>query len=81
VRINAAAQMQPSGILPLAPSPADPAMPFAVVLELDDEGLDLSTIPGGAVGTAAIYTDSVAATHIIRRVMVRMEAWMNYLKP
>jgi multidrug resistance efflux pump len=81
VRINAAAQMQPSGILPLAPSPTDPAMPFAVVLELDDEDLDLTTIPGGAVGTAAIYTDSVAATHVIRRVMVRMEAWMNYLKP
>jgi multidrug resistance efflux pump len=81
VRINAAAQLQPSGVLPQVPSPADPALPYGVVLELDDEDLDLSSIPGGAVGTAAIYTDSVAATHIIRRVMMRMEAWMNYLKP
>ena len=81
VRINAAAQLQPSGVLPQAPSPADPALPFVVILELDGEELDLSSIPGGAVGTAAIYTDSVAATHVIRRVMMRMEAWMNYLKP
>ena len=81
VRINAAAQLQPSGILPQAPSPGDPALPFGVVLELDGEEIDLSAIPGGAVGTAAIYTDSVAATHIIRQVMVRMEAWMNYLMP
>jgi multidrug resistance efflux pump len=81
VRINAAAQLQPSGILPQAPSPGDPALPFGVVLEFDGEEIDLSAIPGGAVGTAAIYTDSVAATHIIRRVMVRMEAWMNYLMP
>ena len=36
---------------------------------------------GAAAGTAAIYTDSVEATHIIRKVMVRMEARMNYIKP
>jgi len=81
VTVNSAAQMQPSGILPQVPTPADPVLPFAVVLELDDESIDLSKIPGGAAGTAAIYTDSVAATHVIRRVMVRMEAWMNYIKP
>ena len=79
--INASEQLQPSGILPLAPLVTDPALPYFVVLELDDESIDLTEIPGGAVGTAAIYTDSVAATHIIRKVMVRMEAWMNYIKP
>jgi multidrug resistance efflux pump len=81
VRINSAAQLQPSGILPQAPTPADPALPYGVILQLDDASFDLPSIPGGAVGTAAIYTDSVAATHIIRRVMMRMEAWMNYVKP
>ncbi len=34
-----------------------------------------------AIGTAAIYTESVTATHITRKAMVRTEAWMNYLKP
>jgi multidrug resistance efflux pump len=81
VNINPAAQLPPSGLLPPAPSPADPALPFAAILELDDESIDLTDIPGGATGTAAIYTDSVAATHVIRRVMMRMEAWMNYIKP
>lgn len=79
--VTAGAQIQPSGLLPQAPTAADPALPFFVALELDDESIDLAKIPGGAVGTAAIYTDSVSATHIIRRVMVRMEAWMNYIKP
>ena len=68
-------------LLPNAPMPTDPALPYAVILELDDESIDLLDIPGGAVGTAAIYTDSVGATHIIRKVMMRMEAWMNYIIP
>ena len=78
---NAAAQLQPSGLLPQVPLPTDPALPYGLVLKLDDESIDLSKIPGGAAGTAAVYTDSVAATHIIRKVMMRMEAWMNYIKP
>ena len=60
---------------------SDPALPYAVILELDDDSIDLLDIPGGAAGTAAIYTDSVAATHVIRKVMIRMEAWMNYITP
>jgi multidrug resistance efflux pump len=79
--INSAAQLQPSGILPDVPSMQDPVLPFAVILELDDPSIDLTKIPGGATGTAAIYTDSVAATHVIRKVMMRMEAWLNYIKP
>ena len=81
VDINSAAQVQPSGLFPNVPSMADPALPFAVIIELDDETIELTGIPGGAIGTAAIYTDSVAATHVIRRVMIRMESWMNYIKP
>ena len=81
VRINPSAQLPPSGMVPPAPTPADPTLPYAVVIEMEDEVLGLAKIPGGAVGTAAIYTDSVAATHIIRRVMIRMEAWLNYIKP
>jgi multidrug resistance efflux pump len=81
VPINPAAQLAPSGVIPVAPTPADPALPYGVAIRLDTDSFDLSNIPGGAAGTAAIYTDSVQATHVIRRVMVRMEAWMNYLKP
>ena len=74
-------QLQPAGEVPAAPSSSDPAVPFGVILELEEESFDISQLPGGAVGTAAIYTDRVTATHLIRRVMVRMQAWMNYVVP
>ena len=54
--------------------------PMWVRLELDDASL-LPGLRAGATGTAAIYTDKGAATQIIRRVMVRMDAIINYLLP
>ncbi len=56
------------------------AEPFYVRIAFDDSEL-LEELPPGAVGTAAIYTQSVAPTHIIRKVMLRMESIMNYVKP
>ena len=82
IDINRSAQVQASGLLPDAPTLADPSLPYGVVLEVAGTSeLALSTLPGGATGTAAIYTDSVQMSHVIRKVMMRMEAWMNYLKP
>lgn len=31
------------------------------------------------MGVAAIYTDQVKFTHVVRRVMLRMQAWLNYV--
>ncbi|WP_299354262.1 biotin/lipoyl-binding protein [uncultured Shimia sp.] len=56
------------------------AEPFAVRLQLDDAEA-MADLGPGSVGTVAIYTNSVAATHIIRRVMIRIEAIMNYVNP
>lgn len=81
IEVNSSAQLQATGILPLMPTLQDPPLPYGVELLLDETELKLNDIPGGAIGTAAIYTDSVTMTHVIRKVMVRMEAWMNYLKP
>ena len=81
IDINSAAQLQATGILPQVPTMGDPPLPYGVELILDGADISLAAVPGGAIGTAAIYTESVTATHIIRKVMVRMEAWMNYLKP
>lgn len=80
IAINSAAQLQATGIIPQVPAPTDPALPYAVQLILDDDDFNLALIPGGAVGTAAIYTKSAAATHVIRKVMMRMTTWTNYLK-
>ncbi|SMP43308.1 Biotin-lipoyl like [Neorhodopirellula lusitana] len=76
-------QLQPTGVVAAAPSSSQKTLPFGVVLTLDDAGpeFDIHELPGGATGTAAIYTDSVKATHLIRRVMIRMETFMNYIMP
>ena len=77
-------QLTPSGNVPLAPTATTVPQPYGVELTLDDKTLLTaggSHVPGGSVGTAAIYTESVKATHIIRKVMLRMDAWLNYLLP
>ena len=56
------------------------AEPFFVRIELDEVDAAVS-LPAGTVGTAAIYTQSAGMTHIIRKVMIRMQSLMNYLIP
>ena len=52
--------------------------PFAVRLTIDDPSV-AEQLPAGAVGEAAIYTDVAPMTHIIRRVMIRMSSYLNYV--
>lgn len=47
---------------------------------LDDASLARS-LPAGSVGAAAIFTDHVKAAHVIRRVLLRQIAIMNYVNP
>ncbi|MCG8649979.1 MAG: hypothetical protein MI861_09100, partial [Pirellulales bacterium] len=80
--VNPQGQLQASGAVMNAPGANQIAVPFGVRLKLDDETeLDLHQLPGGSVGKAAIYTDKMKGTHLIRRVMIRMDAWLNYVKP
>jgi len=81
VDITPGAQLQPSGLLPSVPTAQEPSLPYGVRLRLQDPPTTGGPILGGAVGTAAIYTDAAKATQVIRRVMLRMESWMNFLKP
>ena len=80
--VTPAGQVQPSGVVPAAPTRSQPAVPYGVRLKLsEDVKIDVSRLPGGAIGSAAIYTEHTRATHVIRRVMIRMQAWMNYVVP
>ena len=54
--------------------------PFLVRINVDDPE-DSTFMKPGAVGTVAIYTESVGATHVIRKVMMRMSAIINYINP
>ncbi|MGV2980426.1 efflux RND transporter periplasmic adaptor subunit [Camelimonas sp. ID_303_24] len=73
-----AGQTQVSGVA-VTPRALE-ATPFVVKLILDDAGV-ASRLPAGSVGSAAIYTDHVVASHMVRKVLLRQEAILNYILP
>lgn len=56
------------------------AAPFAVRVKLDDTQV-AENLPAGAAGDAAIYTSHIKAAHIIRKVLLRQIAIVNYINP
>jgi len=54
--------------------------PFVVRIRLDDAEL-LRRLPAGSTGEAAIFTDHVKVAHVIRKVMLRMTAILNFINP
>jgi multidrug resistance efflux pump len=56
------------------------AAPFVVRVKLDDGRLAAS-LPAGTAGDAAIYTEHVKPAHIIRKVILRQIAILNYVNP
>ena len=81
VEMNRSGQLPPSGVLPSLATHYQTNETMGVILNLDEPEPEVLALPGGADGTAAIYTESVRATHVIRKVMIRMDALMNYLMP
>lgn len=79
--MNTSGQLPPNGVLPSLTALYAANETMAVLLKLDEPHPELPAVPGGADGTAAIYTDSVRATHVIRKIMIRMDAWLNYIRP
>jgi RND family efflux transporter MFP subunit len=74
----ATGQVQASG---LAVTPrAIEAAPFAVRVALDDASV-AGRLPAGSTGEATIYTDHVKASHVIRKVLLRQIAILNYINP
>jgi RND family efflux transporter MFP subunit len=74
----ATGQVQASG-LAVTPKAIESA-PFAVRVALDDAGV-ARRLPAGSTGAAAIYTEHVRASHIIRKVLLRQIAILNYVNP
>jgi RND family efflux transporter MFP subunit len=56
------------------------AAPFVVRVKLDDNKVAAS-LPAGAAGDAAIYTSHIRPAHIIRKVILRQIAILNYVNP
>jgi len=54
-----------------------------VVIEISDERFAeyAEQIPGGAYGQSAVYSDHAHHVAIMRKILLRMSSWMNYLFP
>ena len=74
----ATGQVQASG-LAVAPKGIQ-SLPFVVRIRLDDAEF-ARALPAGATGEAAIFTDHVKAAHVIRKVLLRQVAILNYVNP
>jgi multidrug resistance efflux pump len=74
----ATGQLQASGMA-VAPKAIE-AAPFVVRVRLDDAEM-AQNLPAGTTGTAAIYTEHLKPTHVVRRVILRQIAIVNYVNP
>jgi len=73
-----AGQLQANGTLPMTGVLAAPPQRFAVKFDVADKDKALF-LAAGAAGHAAIYTERVEAIHILRKVILRVGSYMNYL--
>ena len=71
-------QMQQSGTLPMTGVLAAPPNRFVVKFDIDERDQEIMTA-AGAAGSAAVYTNSAKAIHIIRMVILRVGAYTDYL--
>ena len=73
-----AGQMQASGSLPMTGVLNAPPNRFAVKFNIDPEDKAL-LVAAGAAGHGAVYTNRGKAIHILRMVILRVGAYMDYL--
>jgi multidrug resistance efflux pump len=71
-------QLQASGTLPMSGVVALPPGRYAVKFDIAERDRELF-LAAGAAGDAAIYTDNLHAVHIIRKVILRVGSYLNYL--
>ncbi len=71
-------QLTPSGTIPLSTIANQPPGQFAVKFNIADRDRELF-LAAGAVGNAAIYTEHLEFLHVIRKVILRVGSYMNYL--
>lgn len=75
-------QIVPSGSL-ITANPSEKPGRVPVIIEITDSNFDqyVNLLPGGAYGQTAIYTEHFHHVAIIRKILLRMAAWMSYIFP
>jgi multidrug resistance efflux pump len=71
-------QVQPSGTIPMSTLANTPPGEFAVKFDVAERDKALF-LAAGASGDAAIFTQSAQFLHILRKVILRVGSYMNYL--
>ncbi|MFV3413713.1 HlyD family secretion protein [Pseudomonas nitroreducens] len=75
-------QVQPSGtLLSYTGSPPPGRVPVIIEITDPDYAQYANLMPGGAYGQAAIYSQHFHHVAIMRKILLRMAAWMNYIFP
>jgi multidrug resistance efflux pump len=80
--VIAEGQVQPSGTL-ISFSGSVPAGRVPVIIEITDPQFAQykNQMPGGAYGQAALYSQYFHHIAAMRKILLRMAAWMNYIFP
>jgi multidrug resistance efflux pump len=73
-----AGQLQATGSIPMSGMLAMPPQGFAVRFDIEDKDKELF-LAAGAAGDAAIYTNHAEFLHILRKVIIRVGSYTNYL--
>jgi hypothetical protein len=71
-------QLTVSGLLPTTGAAPPPEGRFAVKLKVDPKQAGMF-FPAGALGHGAIYTNHVHAIQILRKIILRIGAKLDYL--
>jgi len=80
--VIAEGQVQPSGNL-IGFNGAQPPGRVPVAIEITDPNFSAyaASVPGGAYAQTAIYSQHFHHLAVMRKILLRMAAWMNYLFP
>lgn len=74
---TAEGQLTPSGQLRAATPTTSPGR-ILVVFNYGDDIAGLG-LPGGAEGTVAVYTEHLHALSLVRKIVLRIKSWENYI--
>ncbi|MEP9319848.1 HlyD family secretion protein [Pseudomonas sp. LABIM340] len=75
-------QVQPSGtLISYTGSPPPGRVPVVIKITDPDFAQYASIMPGGSYGQAALYSEHFHHVAIMRKILLRMAAWMNYIFP
>lgn len=75
--VLAQGQLQTGGTLGSVESVPTPGR-VPVIIKLEDD-LSAYQLPAGVIGAAAIYTEHVHHVAIMRKILLRMVSWQNYI--